>query len=197
MNTKSDNDLFALLRRGDESALSELFTRHYDYLLHYGCQITPQESQVEECIQELFLYLFESYHRLGDVRNVKAYLFSSLRRRIIDKVRTDRRRQYTAEIPLPATDILFQEDAIVLEEQEMRQILMEALNSLPWQQREAIYLKYYNHLSTREIAEVLGVANQTVLNTLYIALKKIRKNPSLRELMGFLLPLSGLLLYLS
>lgn len=193
MNTISDNDLFALLRKGDESALSELFSRYYDYLMHYGYQITPQESLVEECIQEMFLYLFEFYQRLSPVRNVKAYLFSSLRRRVIDKIKTHRKRQFSEEPPLPATDILFQEDALLLAEQEVRQALIEALNNLPWQQREAIYLKYYNHLSTREIAEILGIANQTVLNTLYIALKKIRKDPTLRELMGFLLPFAVVL----
>jgi len=196
MNTISDTDLFALLRTGDQSALSELFSRYYDYLIHYGCQISPQEALVEECIQEMFLYLFESYQRLGEVRNVKAYFFSSLRRRVIEKVITNRKRQLSEEKTLPATNILFQEDAILLEEQEVRQALIKALNSLPWQQREAIYLKYYNHLSTREIAEVLGIANQTVLNTLYIAVKKIRKDPTLRELMGFLFPLAGLLIYL-
>lgn len=188
MNTMSDNDLFVLLSKGDESALSELFSRYYDSLMHYGYQITPQESLIEECIQELFLYLFEFYQRLGPVRNVKAYLYSSLRRRVIDKVKTHRKRYFSEQPLLPATDILFQEDALLLTEQEVRKALIEVLNNLPWQQREAIYLKYYNHLSTKEIAEVLGIANQTVLNTLHIALKKIRKDPTLRELMGYLVP---------
>lgn len=194
MTTKSDDELFEMLREGDKTALSELFSRYYDYLIHYGCQITTRVSLVEECIQEMFLYIFESHTRLGRVKNVKAYLFSSFRRRLIDRGKKEWKRRSAEEDISPSTDINFLEEDILLEEEQMRKSLIEAINQLPWQQREAIYLRYYNKLSTREIAEVMGIANQTVLNTLYIALKKIRKNFTLKELMGFLFPLAWILL---
>jgi RNA polymerase sigma factor (sigma-70 family) len=94
------------------------------------------------------------------------------------------------EDDLQAISYLFVEADFHLEEDQQRQSLAKALNSLPWQQREAIYLRYYNNLSTREIAEIMGIANQTVLNTLYLALKKIKNSFTLPELVITFLPLA-------
>lgn len=69
-------------------------------------------------------------------------------------------------------------------QQQIQQALTQALNALSWRQKEAVYLRYYNGLRTKEIAEIMGVANQTILNTLYQALKKIRKNKALKKMFG-------------
>lgn len=168
MMNKKDSELFAALRKGDKAALSFLFSRHYDHLLHYGLKMARNDIIVEECIQELFLYLFEAKDRLGNVINVKAYLFSSLRRRILEKRKQEQQRS-AAKLNLPGTpDIQFSPEDILINqegEQIAHQRLYQALNELPERQREAIYLRYFNGLSTKEIAEVMGVTNQTVLNT--------------------------------
>ncbi|MEM7660450.1 MAG: sigma-70 family RNA polymerase sigma factor, partial [Bacteroidota bacterium] len=139
---------------------------------------------VEECIQELFVYLFESHASLGDVKHIKTYLFVSLRRRILEKITQERRRE-TKGRELLSSDVQFFAEDVSLQTEEqikLREGLVETLNQLPWRQREAIYLRYYNRLSTKEIAEVMGASNQTILNTLYQALTKIRKNKQLRRL---------------
>lgn len=192
MHRLSDAELFELLRKGNKDALAALFSRFYDNLLHYGCRITQQEHLVEECIQELFLYIFESHNRLGDVKYVKAYLYRSLHRRILQILNKERHRSGELIEDPEAAEHLFSEEDFFPQEASLRQSLKAALNSLPSQQREAIYLRYYNNLSTKEIAEVMGVANQTVLNTLYLALKKIRNHLSLPELILTFFPLARL-----
>lgn len=187
MEEWNDNELFRAIRDGDQEALSVLFLRYYDFLRHYGLRIVPFPELVEECIQELFIYLFEAYGRLGDVNQVKAYLFRSLRRRLIEK-RTREHRQKELRIQFPIhTDIQFSEEDLSIQAENQAHIqhaLAQALNDLPWRQREAIYLRYFNGLRTKEIAEIMGVANQTILNTLHQALKKIRKNKQLKKLFG-------------
>ena len=185
MNHWEDSRLFTAVCSGDRDAMSVLFLRYYDYLLHYGSRIGPYETIVEECIQDLFLHLFESGRRFGEVRNVKAYLFKALRRRVVEKVRAidkqkERERLHSArsDVQFSVTDLEAEQEA----KSEMHEALVQALNQLSWRQREAVYLRYYNRLSTKEIAEVMGVANQTVLNTLHQALKKIRKQNHLIRL---------------
>jgi RNA polymerase sigma factor (sigma-70 family) len=190
MHNQSDAELIEMLRKGDKEALATLFSRYYDTLLHYGCRITTRESLVEECIQELFVYIYESHARLGEIQHVKAYLYRSLQRRIIKTLDQERKRTSLREEDFHAIQYLFVEEDYLLEKQQLRQALTAALNDLPWQQREAIYLRYYNNLSTREIAEIMDIANQTVLNTLYLALKKIRSSFSLPELVILFLPLA-------
>ncbi|MDW3646834.1 MAG: sigma-70 family RNA polymerase sigma factor [Bacteroidia bacterium] len=187
MEEWKDIELFSAIKGGDKKALSVLFLRHYDFLKHYGLRISPSPEVVEECVQELFLYIFEAHDRLGDVKQLKAYLFSSLRRRILEKLSKER-KQKDAGLELPVlTAIQFSADDLRMQEasqQHIQEALTQALNELPWRQREAIYLRYYNGLRTKEIAEIMGVANQTILNTLYQALKKIRKNKQLKKFFG-------------
>lgn len=187
MEKWKDTELFLAIKNGDKQALSVLFLRHYDFLKHYGLRISPSPEIVEECIQELFLYIFEAYGRLGEIKQVKVYLFRSLRRRIIEKLSKERRYKGTIrELPV-LTSIQFSAEDIHFQEEGQKHIqlaLSQALNELPWRQREAVYLRYYNGLRTKEIAEIMEVKNQTVLNTLYQALKKIRKHKQLKKLFG-------------
>lgn len=192
MEHLNDRQLFEVLEQGNKEALSELFLRHYDHLLHYGIRVMGDRSQVEEAIQDLFVHLLESSDRYGEVIYVKAYLFKSLRNRLLRHLRhTERRKIRESGWRDNSIDITFHQGDLKngeSEQFEIRKLLLESLNALPWRQRESVYLRYYNGLSTREIAEIMGVANQTVLNTLYQALKKMRKFERLQNFIGYLLP---------
>lgn len=191
MNASSDRHLFEALRNGNRQALSILYVRHYDYLMHYGLQIGASRYEVEGCLQELFVYLFESFDHFGEVNQVRAYLFKSLRRRVIELQKKENRLKSIQEKYLTQVDVQFTiEDIVVKEEQEMEKsaALLSALNNLPQRQREAVYLRYYNNLSTREISAVMGVTDQTILNTLYQALKNLRTCDGLRALRSYCLP---------
>ena len=173
-----DKDIFDALRKGDREALSILFLRYYNALLHYGLRINGHRSLVEDSIQELFAYLFEASERLGNVQVVKVYLYKSFRRRLLKKIGDEKRLKTHEESQWHRSQITFtEEDFVVSYPPDILggSSLSKALNALPWRQREAVYLRYYNRLSTREIADVMSAANQTVLNTLHQALKNLRK----------------------
>ena len=185
MENWSDSLLFSAIREGNENALSILFIRYNTYLVHYGLRVLPERTTVEDCIQDLFVYLFESGKRIGEVRNVKAYLFKSLRRRITKVIQRESKRKQQEQ----AVDIRFAKEDMALQAEQGQLVvtLVDALNNLPWRQREAVYLRYYNGLSTKEIAEIMGIANQTVLNTLHQAIKKLRKHDKFLVLTGLIL----------
>lgn len=144
---------------------------------------------VEECIQELFLYLYEARDRLSDPENVKAYLFTAMRRRILEKLKAGKLRllphlAVDPDIQFSAEDLLIRNEG----EQFVQEQLHRALNELPIRQKEAVYLRYFNGLNTQEIAEVMGVSNQTVLNTLHQALKKLYTKDNLKKLISLSYP---------
>ena len=55
-------------------------------------------------------------------------------------------------------------------------LLTKLLNALSLREKEVVYLKYYSGLKTTEIAEVMEISYQSVLNTLQKAFVKLRKN---------------------
>ena len=57
------------------------------------------------------------------------------------------------------------------------------LNKLPKRQKEVVYLKYYSGLKTKEISETMKINYQSVVNALHKALKNLKKDISVLELL--------------
>lgn len=162
-----------LMSEREEKLFNEVFLQFHPMLLHFGKRIVSDQYLIEESIQELFLYIYEKEINLAAIKNLKAYLFTAFRRRVLLKKNTP---QFTDFDTIP-TDIQFLSNDFIDEnesQQKKNKQLSTMLNELPWRQREAIYLKYFNHLSAKEIAEIMGIQPQVVTNTIYKALKKMK-----------------------
>ncbi len=185
-----DARVFQAIRNGSVEALSELYLRYHAPLLQHGLKLTLDYVRVEECIQELFLYLHERHDHLGDVKHVAAYLMKSFRRRVLAEVRVAAKRRLVSLDSLSPERMVFATEELEYtgeeEDATARAAMVQALNQLPPRQQEAIYLRYYHGFSTREIAEIMGVVDQTILNTIYQALQRMRKNVRLRRGVGML-----------
>lgn len=62
--------------------------------------------------------------------------------------------------------------------------VMRALDRLPSDQRTAVVLRYYAHLSEQQMASVLDIATGTVKSRLSRAVKALAQDPDLAELRG-------------
>lgn len=159
----------------------QLFLTHHATLYHYGKSFSSNEQLIEDCIQELFIYLYEKEINLNNIKNLKAYLITSLRRRILEKKQKDTTTSLSDEI----TNIQFSaEDLLIAREEEGQKskFLATHLNNLPWRQKEAVYLKFFNNLSAQEIGDIMGITTQVVSNTVYKAIKKL-KDISIKSVM--------------
>lgn len=173
--TKDHADWIALIK-GDKLSFENLFKRHYSSLHQYGYKLTGDASVVDDCLQEMFLYIFEKRQKLGEVKYVRAYLFKSFRRLLL---RTMRNRQKLVYVSLNESWKVVPNELEMIETQErQRKYLVKLINELSPREREMIYMRYYNDLSIQEIAEVLSISYRAVVNTLYKAMVKLRENRS-------------------
>jgi RNA polymerase sigma factor (sigma-70 family) len=178
-NTQYDlNDLWSQIREGDPDSLSKLFCRSYSWLYKYGFKIVPSNAFVKDAIQELFLNLWKKRSDINEAHSVKSYLFSSLRRIIFRRLqkkrnRTERNHTYGKNL---FNDIFNTEELMIHFEtnKEKKQQLELAIGSLSKRQREVIYLKFYNGLSTTEIAQVMEINKQSVYNHVSKAINKLQ-----------------------
>jgi RNA polymerase sigma factor (sigma-70 family) len=167
--------LWSAFLAGEEQAFSRLFFDYYEILYHYGNRISPQPAVVKDTIQDFFLELYESRTTLSlQVNNLKAYLLTSFRRRLLRELKKQRQKHHALETIIQETEPDFElgmEDVLI--EQEVRslhsEVIAQLLSELPPRQREIIYLRYYLNLSLPEIAETLGISYQVVANQLYRA----------------------------
>ncbi len=182
---KEDHFIWQKFQAGSKEAYAHIFRNHYSALYNYGFKITKDQALTQDSLQDFFLYLFERKERLRIVTNIQSYLFLSFRRYLFRGIQsTNSKRNKAKVVHKDHSDILF-DDGDLLTNQESAPVnlqLKERLNKLSWSQREAIYLKYYNNLPIEEIAHIMNMNYQSVANTLYRALKKIRTDEEFRRI---------------
>lgn len=146
-------------------------------MLNYGLKIHPQQAFVKDCIHDVFLNIWTRRQKLSQVENVKAYLFTSLRLRIIEQSTSDRaREQRQQHFAMEADTRLLNIEQLKVageQEQEKRKILKKAVDNLSKRQKEAVYLKFFNGFTNEEIADIMGVNKQSVYNLVSQAIKNM------------------------
>jgi len=174
-----DSLLWSRLKTGDENAFSALFEKYYEHLLRYGNSFSNHTEKVQDCIQDVFADVWLYKHSLSDTTNVKAYLLSSVRKRIS---RLKKRDHIFSKITSTDTiEFLFDfsiEHQLIIDEStaDKANTLNKLINLLPSRQKEALYLRYHQGLSVDQIAEMLDVNYQSANNLLHRALLNLRKD---------------------
>ena len=163
---------------GNEEALGKLFGDMFDSLYSYGYRIIPESEDVRDAIQEVFFQLWKYRENLSVPDSVRAYLFTSLRHELLNKKKaTSRRSEICNKYLIEEFDALINynswEEILDLDNQESRE-LKNAIENLTPRQREAIYLKYFEGLSTDELSEILQMRAQSVYNLVLKAINNLR-----------------------
>ncbi|MBD0259067.1 MAG: sigma-70 family RNA polymerase sigma factor, partial [Cytophagales bacterium] len=145
----NDDLLWKTFQAGDESAFAQLYDRFMPGLYSYGMKIARDEAVVRDCIQDLFISIWNSRENLSKVQSIKHYLNSSLRRELVRRIRRthpfsqDLPDSYDFQVTLDAESLQVQEEM----SQEQIGQLNVAVQQLPARQKEALYLRYYENLS--------------------------------------------------
>jgi RNA polymerase sigma-70 factor (ECF subfamily) len=161
-NNRSERDIWIEFKQGSDSALAYIYRNYVQSVYNYGFQIIRDEDFVQDCIQDLFMDMIKKRDKLGDVQNIKFYLFTAIRRRILRKLKKERRH------PIEQLDnqtnekfeIVSSPEVIMINNQldeKKQQLLSMACSRLTEKQREAILLYYYEGFSYKQVAEILGM----------------------------------------
>ncbi len=164
-------------RKGREESLSRLFCHYYDHLYNYGCNMVQSEELVKDCIQDLFLRLWDRRKKISDAHSVKSYLLCSLKRLILRKVKKadGRKRRNNTYVEDYFEEVVNIEEMMIHFETKnyRKRQLSRSLESLNGRQKEAIYLRFYEGLSTDETAYIMQINKQSVYNHVSQAIKKL------------------------
>ncbi|WP_343307261.1 sigma-70 family RNA polymerase sigma factor [Chitinophaga niabensis] len=175
--TNEPVSLWQKIRKGDKEALFVLYDDMYFHLVRYGLSVYADSDLVKDCIGHLFLKLWDSHTTLNNVENVRSYLFTSLRRTIVDYLNAAGR---TASAMLEiheeeGTEASYEEIIIARErDEEINRDLRNALNTLSPKQIELIRMRFFENLSYKEIAHLNSQSVKTSYNTIYDAIKMLR-----------------------
>ena len=178
LSARSPIDLWHAFRKGDSAAFQQIYRLHIRDLLNYGHKVTTDVPLIEDSIHDLFIELWQSRANLSDTDSIKFYLFRSLRNKITKTRSRDLFFQASGidEVPMPVDDFIIENNLIESEEtQRMHQQLRKSFALLTPRQQEALNLRFYQHFSNEEIAQIMGVNYQSACRFIYAALKTLRE----------------------
>jgi RNA polymerase sigma-70 factor (ECF subfamily) len=174
----SDEALVALVARGDEGALAELYDRVGRIAYGLALRVLRDERHAEDAVQEAFLQVWRSAATFRAERaKASTWILTLVHRRAVDVVRREDRRQTD-----PFTDDSLAGESPESEQPEEaawlrfeRERVQTALKQLPDTQREALELAYYGGFSQSELAERLGVPLGTIKSRMFAGLARLRE----------------------
>ena len=173
VGTTDDQQLWRAFCRGSQSAYAAIYQQQVRVLFSYGCKIIDDRDLVKDSIQDLFYYLWERRAGLGETDNIRRYLFTALRRNLVNQVgRTSHALESVREevVPPYETQWIAEQTA-----DQQQQDLQQVLGTLPERQREAIFLKYYQEMSTDEMASIMNINRRAVYKLLTKAVRNLRQ----------------------
>jgi len=183
MSDAPDEALLRSYRGGDTEAFEVLFGRYRRPLFSFLLRSTRDRGRAEELYQDVWMRVIE---RCGDFRGdakFSTWLYAIARNRCIDHQRKMAfRRHASLDAPSPGGGSTLAErvpaegpstDARVLRGLLERRIV-EALDTLPDDQREVFLLRQLQGMPFKEIAEVVGSSAPTAKSRMRYALERLR-----------------------
>jgi RNA polymerase sigma-70 factor (ECF subfamily) len=176
---KTEWEIWQDFREGSRDAYAHMYATYASVLYNYGYKIVPDQTLVEDCIQDLFEHLLKSRRNLGDTDSIKFYLFKALRREITGKLNRAHKGAFAAA-DAADTDfqVVFSYETSLMEEElsrERQESLVKALNDLPARQKEAVFLRFYDNLSYEQVAAIMGIDTHSAYKIIYKAIASLQK----------------------
>lgn len=174
----SEKEIWNKLRNGDQGALEKIYRSYYSDLYIYGKRLTRDETTVEDCIQELFVELWNRRENLSETNSIKPYLLVSLKRKIFHTIKKIRKTTDT-ELEEKYFDAELSIDEILIAKEttaEQKNNLTAAFNALSDRQKEILFLKYYSEMDYEEISQIMELNYQSARNLVSRALQKLSKH---------------------
>ena len=183
LNVLTDEELALAYIDGDNSAFDELLSRNQSKLFSYILFVVRDEDKANDLFQETFVKVITKLH---EKRYVDSGKFSAWIMRIAHNVMMDWYREQRARnlielseennlSNLSKNDIL---DINVENRYVNNQIMTDVkkmMNMLPPTQREVVFMRFYQNLSFKEIAELTGVSINTSLGRMRYAILNLRR----------------------
>lgn len=157
--------------------IDHLFNKYYRGLVVFTYEIILDIEEASDIVQTLFADLWEKYE-FEDEKEARNFLFLSARNRALNHLRHLKIRNQYIEHTLSEYESEQNEQQIdysLYDEDEIKCLIEEQICKMPPQMQTVFRLRYYDELSTKEVAEKLNISDRTAEKHYEKAIKFLRK----------------------
>jgi len=161
---------------------SRLFQEYYPKFVRYANSYLEDNAAAEDIVMDSFMYCWENKESLSPINNIPAYLLTVIKNKCLNVLRAkkiqlkakDKINDYNLRILEVSITTLEACDPIELFSEEVRQMVDDAITSLPDRTKEIFIKSRFQNKSYREIAEEMQLSTKAVEKHISKALKILR-----------------------
>lgn len=173
-NLNDEKELLLLVATGNAKAFSQLFHQYSPKVYAYALKLVKSDTLAEEIVQEVFVKIWNLDAQLGEIVNLDAYLRVITRNHTLKLLRRMALEMKTSKMMAKDYDDSHNETEEYIIFKESAQILTEAVEKLPPQQKLVYQLCHQEGLKYEEAAERLNLSKLTVKTHMQHALRFLR-----------------------
>jgi len=160
-------------QKGQKKAFNKLIRLYYPYVSKFLRKLTMDEKLSEDLVQETFVKLIRGIDRydVNGEASFSSYLMAIAKNCYFDYMRKNMKTLISID-DFEIADRMLPEDRL-LNRIEMAKIMRE-IDSLPYEQGEAIRLKYLERYTLQEIAEKFSTESKTIKSRIHSGMSKLR-----------------------
>jgi RNA polymerase sigma-70 factor (ECF subfamily) len=168
----SDEVLIGRIAKGDRLAMQVLFARHHVRVYRFVLRLVGNPTTAEDLISEVFLDVWRQADRFEGRSAVSTWMLAIARFKALSALRKkpdEELDEETAETIEDTSDT----PEVALEKKDKSTVLRQCLEKLSPEHKEIIDLVYYHEKSVEEVAEIVGIPENTVKTRMFYARKKL------------------------
>lgn len=170
-----DNDLSALVGKGDELAYLEIYNRYQPILFLHAVKKFRDEEEAKDVVQEIFADIWLRRNDFKLQSNLVAYLYTCLKYKFVNKLQHQEvRNRYLSSFQGYIDKSSTYSDYLIREKQ-LSEIIANEIDKLPPKMKAVFLLSRNEHKSYKEIAEELNLSEETVRSQIKNSLKLLRE----------------------
>ena len=168
----SDEVLIGRIAKGDRLAMQVLFARHHVRVYRFVLRLVGNPTVAEDLISEVFLDVWRQADRFEGRSAVSTWMLAIARFKALSALRKRPDEELDEETAATIEDTSDTPE-VALEKKDKSAILRQCLEKLSPEHKEIIDLVYYHEKSVEEVAEIVGIPENTVKTRMFYARKKL------------------------
>jgi len=170
---EDDQGLITRIAGGDRDAFSRFFQEYADRVYRYALTLVHDRALAEEVVQETMLSVWKGAGTFHGKARPSTWVLGIARHKGLDKLR---REGQSAKLGAKHDE----PDVVIEPERETARELLQdrvraALERLPAEHRETVVLAFYQGLSYKEIAKLMGCPEGTVKSRMFYAKERLKE----------------------
>jgi len=174
-----DTNITDRLLKGDENAFRELVEQYQQMVFRTCMGVLHDPADADDVTQEVFIEVLRSIRKFRADAKISTWLYRIALNKSLNYIRDNKKHRAVSLSGNPQhegfTGDDFEGPAEILQNKEKREILEQAIESLPDKQKKAFVLSKYDDLSYKEISEVMKLSVSSVESLLFRAKQNLQK----------------------